>query len=241
VDAARVSATSSAGLRDGAVQDVAAGCGSFADSSRVSRIGVVLTRGVSRPGALAHGPGRAGRGPRRPGACRRARDRDGLRDGALMNRRIFLIVDYDLSRIAEVRRLRDYVPERIRKRHTGLLDSAQRPVEDAEGVGNVEGKAIRDRPFPAHVHGQIRRPRDLEPLAAHMGGGVAPRTGPDLLGRHSRRRRPPPHRPSAHIARSLECSLPTGATTPRFNRRSSASRARRESRSSPRCPIRAAA
>lgn len=38
-------------------------------------------------------------------------------------------------------------------------------------VGDVGGKAVRDGPLPAHLHGQVRRPRDLEPLTTHMRGG----------------------------------------------------------------------
>ncbi len=36
---------------------------------------------------------------------------------------------------------------------------------------------VAGRPSPAHRHGQVRRPRDLEPLAARKGGGMAPETG----------------------------------------------------------------
>jgi hypothetical protein len=59
---------------------------------------------------------------------------------------------------------------------------------------------VRGAALPVHVHGQVRRPRDLEPLTTHMSGGVTPRTGPDLLFPRSRQRRPSPHRTSTHIA-----------------------------------------
>ncbi|MCX4400026.1 hypothetical protein OG887_44040 (plasmid) [Streptomyces sp. NBC_00053] len=90
-------------------------------------------------------------------------------------------------------------PPAIGRRQASFPDPAQCPVEDAEGMGDTSGKAVRDGPLPAHLHGQVRRSRDLKPLAAHVGGGMAPGTGPDLLFPRRRWHRPLPHRPSTHI------------------------------------------
>ena len=60
-------------------------------------------------------------------------------------------------------------------------------------MGDTGTKAIRDGPLPAHLHGQVWRSRGFEPFTAHMGGGIAPGTGPDLLFPGRRRNRPPSH------------------------------------------------